>query len=501
MNNYFIGIDIGTSNIKSVLFDDNFNELYVASRKNITNHPAENLAEQDMLAVWQTTLETLKEVILCTDINPFHVKGIGITGQGEGLWLIDEYGNPVRPAILWCDSRAAEIVNEVTENTTLMRLIENETGTQPLPCNTSMILSWMTRHEPENLRRAKHILFAKDWIRYKLTGKIGLETSDTGISILDIKKLCLSETVFNNFNLNNQRHLFTNIAKSTEPVSGITQYIATQTGLSPETLVCYGALDVSAAALGMGAINEGDVFTIMGTTCCTGVINSKIKLNQGSSRCIPHALDGLYIDLTATLSGTPNIDWCIKSISTTESFSEIEKQISSIPAGSGGCIYHPYLSGERAPFYNENARANFFGINTTTTRQHLIRSVYEGVAFTIKDALQDYPSNGKIYLSGGGTKSACWSQIISDITGRTVILSSITENAARGAAILAAISSNTININDTNKLFNINKTYLPSHDNTELYTKIFKLYKQFRITNTKLWDMRADIFKSHVNQP
>lgn len=499
MDNYFIGIDIGTSSIKSVLFDDNFNELYVASRKNITNHPAENMAEQDMLTVWQTTLETLEDIVLSTDINLSHVKAIGLSGQGEGLWLIDEYGNPVRPAILWCDSRAAEIVNEITEDTTLMKLIETETGTSPLPCNTSMILSWMVRHEPENLKRAKYILYAKDWVRYKLTGKIGLEVSDTGISILDLKNLCLSESVFNNLNLNRQRHLFSNVGKSTEPFSCITPLIAAQTGLSAQTLVCYGALDVSAAALGMGAINEGDVFTIMGTTCCTGVINSQMKFNHGSSRCIPHALDGLYIDLTATLSGTPNIDWCIKSISTTGDFLEIEKQISSIPAGSGGCLYHPYLSGERAPFYNENARANFFGINTTTTRQHLIRSVYEGVAFTIRDALQNYPSNGKIYLSGGGTKSSCWSQIISDITGRTVIVSSITENSARGAAILAAIASNTIRIENIKKSFDISKTYTPSYENTELYARIFKLYKHFRITNSKLWDMRADIFKSRTH--
>lgn len=495
MSVYFIGIDIGTTNIKSVLYDTHFNELKVSSRKNQTINPVENQAEQDMNVVWTLTLETLCEVIDKSSIDPSLIKGIGIAGQGEGLWLVDKQGEPVRNAILWSDSRSADIVNTLNKQPELVKQIAKQTGSSPVPCNTSMIMTWMAQNEPQSLEKAQYAFFAKDWVRFKLTNKAGLDLSDAGTSILNLHTNQLSDIVFNTLNLNAYRRLFQTVSVSSNIFATITDEIAQKTGLSSDTLVCTGALDVAAAALGLGAMDDGDVFTIIGTTCCTGVVNKSIKAEHHNSRCVPHAVDGLYLDLTATLSGTPNIDWCIKNIAETEDFSQIEQQIQSVPAGAGGVVYHPYLSGERAPFYNENARASFFGINSTTSRSHLIRAVYEGVAFTIKDALQDYAAEGRLFLAGGGTNSPAWSQIIADVTGRTVICSSSSELSARGAAILAGLSTDLISDlkGIREQLFVANKIYTPNPINFATYNRLFELYKAFRLSVVELWDLRAQI--------
>lgn len=505
MADYFIGIDIGTSSIKSVLFDEWFREVKVASRPNQTFTPAVNFKEQDMEQVWLSTMETLHEILYqCKSYigleSAGSIKGIGVTGQGEGLWLADQHGNPVRRAILWSDCRAAEIVNELNQRTALIKQIAQETGSYPIPCNTSMILAWMARYEPESLIRAKYLFFAKDWIRFKLTGVAGLDITDSGTSLLNLRNEKWSEIVFNELNLNNYIHLLSQTGYSSDLFATLSVDIASQLGLSPDIPVCYGALDVAAAALGMGAIDANDIFSIIGTTCCTGVIHPFVKLNNNGERCFPHVVDSYYINATATLSGTPNIDWCLDNIAFSKDFEEIEKQIKQVPAGCGGVIYHPYISGERSPFYNTNARASFFGINVMTSRAHLIRSVYEGVAFTIKDALHDYPAGGKIFLAGGGKKSQCWNQIIADITGRTVLFADSSELSAKGAAILSGMASDVIRDLDKKRseLFTINKTYHPDMKKFELYNELFDVYKTFRINNASLWNKMAEIYGQSV---
>ncbi|CAG9295867.1 FGGY-family carbohydrate kinase [Celerinatantimonas diazotrophica] len=506
MSHYLIGIDIGTSNIKSVLFDDQYRETYVASQPNETIHldDSESFAEQDMDRAWQKVCLTLKELVEKCGVAATDIKGIGVTGQGEGVWLIDPQGKPVRNAILWCDSRAASVVHQLEITHDKLTQITQETYNKPLPCNTTMILSWLAQHEPQTLQKAHRLLFAKDWIRYKLTGMLGLELSDSGTSLLNLDSQTLASSIFNDpeLNLTDATRLMSPIHQPTDLVGTITADVAEFTGLALTTQVCAGALDVSAAALGVGAIKDNDVFTILGTTCCTGIVTSELEISQDdSNRTIPHALADHFMVLKATLSGTPNIEWCLDSISQTHDFVEIEKLISQVPAGAGGIIYHPYLVGERAPFFNENARANFFGINRNTTREHLIKAVYEGIAYTIKDALEGSPTEGRLFLAGGGTNSPAWSQIIADVTGRTVVIPQAKELSSKGAAILAGIALGMTPAHQMDDIFAIDQCYSPLPQHFELYENLFEIYKTLRDVAIPLWDLRAQILESkHLEQ-
>jgi xylulokinase len=201
------------------------------------------------------------------------------------------------------------------------------------------------------------------------------------------------------------------------------------------------------------------------------------------------------------MAGTPNLDWAREQIADTPSFAEIEKKLENIPAGSGGVIYHPYLgsAGERAPFYSPNARASFFGLNTSTTRYHLVKAVYEGIAFSIKDCLYKYSNSKSLSICGGGAKSRVWAQIIADVTGRVVSVHDGTEFGAKGAVMLAGVHLGVFkDYNDASqKLCHIVATYEPNAKNAKLYDDLYELYLESRIAFMPLWDKRRQIMDAN----
>lgn len=252
--------------------------------------------------------------------------------------------------------------------------------------------------------------------------------------------------------------------------------------------VCAGALDVSATALGIGAVNHGDVYTILGTTCCTGIVCNDLKRINRQTRFVPHALSGHYINLFALQSGTPNIDWALSKLTDSKDFLQTSSQLEAVPAGCGGVFYQPYINGERAPFYSPSARAGFFGISQHTTDSHLLRAVFEGLAYAIKDSLADYPAGGRLYLAGGGAASSLWLQIIADCTGREVVTRQVKELGARGAAMLAAQAiGQTASLVDS--LDNIT-TYTPDPQQMPIYDALYPVFRQLREALQPVWQAR-----------
>ncbi len=287
------------------------------------------------------------------------IRSIGITGQGEGVWLVDKQGRPVRNAILWSDTRSAALVEYFKQQPGLEEQLFAISGTPLLPCNSSMILRWLQQYEPETLVQADCFFFAKDWIRYQLTGESWLEISDTGTSLLDLQCGELSNEVLSQPGITHTAQLFLPLLPSAAIAGHITTQIAQITGLEVGIPVCAGALDVSATALGIGAVNHGDVYTILGTTCCTGIVCHDLKRINRQTRFVPRALSGNYVNLFALQSGTPNIDWALSQLTDSKDFLQTSSQLEAVPAGCGGVFYQPYINGERAPFYSPSTRVGF----------------------------------------------------------------------------------------------------------------------------------------------
>lgn len=497
---YLIGIDAGTTRVKAVLFDRSGFESKVVYRDNEPISTANAGMEQDMNLLWTKVKECLVELL--ENVDSEQIIGISVTGQGEGCWLIDEKGEPVSNAYLWNDGRATKEIDWLIEEE-LYDYVYDVTATELFPGTALAHLLWAKNNRPEDLEKADTIFFCKDWIRYKLTGEVAMEVTDAATSLLDIDTLEYPEEMFEKLGLSEYRRLYADkIYKPEDLTTTLRPELAEELGLKKDTPVGAGAIDVVASAIGVGAINSGDTSVILGTTTATTMVTEEVKIQKGAGRFEVHGRDGLYVNLQPTMAGTPNIDWVLENISETKSFDEIDEILSKIPAVPTGVIYHPYitLSGERSPFYNPNARASFFGVNTKTTKYDLVKAVYEGIAFSIKDCLESSTTDedGIIFLAGGGAESPVWAQIISDVTGRVVKIAEGSEFAAKGAVIMLGV---TLGVYDSyedaiEKTFRSRATYNPNEENTKIYEEFYKLYKKSRIEFTELWNMRRGILNS-----
>lgn len=499
---YILGIDVGTSNVKAVLFDEFGQEAGVASQESRTLNGAGNQVEQDMLTVWEKVKYCVKTVAESGIARKDEIIGVGVTGQGEGCWLIDDDGNPVQNAILWCDGRAVNEVGEITkDHPEIGRLYHTTTGTPPLLGNQMMLLKWMKENRKETLDKASKLIFCKDWVRYKMTGEIKAEITDSLTSLIDVHSGKIAENLMEAMDIAEYRSYLPDPVRSDEVVGTILDSFADEVGLRRGLPVIAGALDTSATAVGLGAIHEKDVCVILGTTCASEIVMKKEDCAFGAenSRYEKHPLGDLYVELQPTLNGTPNIDWMLENIATTRDFNEIDRIVDSVPVGCGGVVYHPYISvaGERAPFYHPYARASFFGISQVTTREQMIRAVYEGISLSIRDCLMNVDKSGTIFLAGGGAKSPVWAQMIADVVGMKVMIPAGKELGAKGVALMVGVAQGLYKNYDeaVEKACTFRQVYEPNLTNTKKYDLIYELYKRVRIHNQEIWDYRHQMNK------
>jgi sugar (pentulose or hexulose) kinase len=504
---YLIGIDAGTSNVKAVLFDANGKEILVHAIENEPIYIGEVRVEQNMNLLWNKVSVCIKQIVEDGPADKNDIIGIGVTAQGEGIWLVDENNEPVQDAILWCDGRATKEVDYVSSvRPELGKMIFQKTGSPPLTGTQLMLLFWMKNHRKEVLDRAHHMLFCKDWIKYHLTGEFSGDFSDGSTSLLDAETGLPSKEVFDTLGLSNYLSLIPPVKNSADTAGYLTEQMADFLGLNTGIPIIAGAIDVVSTAVGLGAVGISDVCSILGTTCANEVFKYKKDCDFGApeTRYIKHAVGDIYMNLQATMNGTPNIDWVLSQIATTNDFHEVDIMISDCQPGSGGVIYHPYISaaGERAPFYNPNAKSNFFGISAHTKRADLIHAVYEGITFSMKDCLKDIDRNAKIYLGGGGAKSEIWAQMISDVLGAQVIISSGNEFGAKGAAMMAGIASGLYqNFQDAKReCCFAKKIYHPDLKKTEMYEDLYQLYLNIRLANNDLWHQRNTFINKYFNE-
>lgn len=499
---YLIGIDAGTSNVKAVLFDESGNEIGTASRENETFQDSSNCAEQDMETVWNHARSCLAEIASRYQDELRGLLAIGVTGQGEGFWAVDDGGRPVQRAILWRDGRAVEEVRRITEeNPEIGKLYHEVTGTPPLTGNQMILTRWMKTNRPEVLDKVRHVMFCKDWIRYRLTGRIAADITDSLTSLLDVQTYGLAEQVLDALDLAEYRDIFPAPLRSDEAAGILTDELADEMGYPRGIPVIAGALDTSATMVGLGAIHAKSAAVILGTTCACEVVFDKEECRFGEelTRYEKHPVGDLFVNLQPTNNGTPNIDWMLDTISPTRDFNEIDRIVDSAPVGSSGVIYLPYIgvSGERAPFYHPYARAEFFGMSLVTTRADLIRAVYEGISLSIRDCLEEIGAKGIIYLAGGGAKSPVWSQMIADVCGCEVRIPSGNEQGAKGAALMAGVSRGLYRDYDeaVKKACSFTHVYYPDSVRAKEYDLIYKLYRKLREHNAEVWDLRHRINK------
>ena len=451
---YIIGIDLGTSGTKTVLFDERGVAVSSATVEYPLHQPQNGWAEQDPADWWAAAVSTLKQVLEQSGVAKADVVSIGLSGQMHGLVMLDGNGDVLRNSIIWCDGRTIAQCGEITRRVGEKRLIEI-TANPALPGFTASKILWVRENEPELYDKCRHILLPKDYIRYKLTGAFATEVSDaSGMNLMDIPKRCWSDEVLAALEID--RSMLADLYESTEITGAITSEAAAKTGLASGTPVVGGAGDNAAAAVGTGVVREGRAFTTIGTSGVIFAHSDKVTIDpNGRVHTFCAAVPGAWTVMSCTLAAGLSLQWLRNNLFAAEMeaaagmgqdpYQLMNIQAERSPIGANRLIYLPYLMGERSPILDSNARGAFFGLSAMHTKYDMLRAVMEGVAYSQLDCLEVLTGMGvvssEMRMCGGGAKSPFWQQMFADVYGCKVTAPVSAEGPALGAAILAGVGA------------------------------------------------------------
>ncbi|MET0862871.1 MAG: FGGY-family carbohydrate kinase [Nakamurella sp.] len=507
MDGYIVGIDAGTSVVKAAIFDLHGNEMSRGARNVPITNPEPHLAIENMDEVWVAATGAISEALVGSSIKADQILAISATGQGDGSWLIDKDGKPAGPAILWTDGRAGDIIDKWYTDGTVTKQFDI-TGAGPYAGTTSAVLKWRQEHQPEILAEGNTNLWCKDWVEYKLTGDASTDPSDASLAGIDVRKRAWSDDVLDIFGFNDAtRAVLPKLRNPTEQCGSITAYAAGVTGLLEGTPVFKGQMDITASSLGVGVSRPGDCMAVVGTAGIVTVATDDLSGGFPPADVgwvIPHGPD-TWIRALGMNNCTPNLDWYLREFgepfrseaaaqpNNPGLFDYLDARIKETPVGSLGVIFHGYLApgGERAPFVKPSARGSFNGITGGHNRWHLLRAVYEGVAYGIRDCLDSIPGQvDTVRMAGGGANSAVWAQIFADVLGRRIIIPAGTEFGAKGAAIVAGVGVGAYESYGAgaDATVNIVREYEPNLKNTDIYNDFFEVYRDLRISTLSSWD-------------
>ncbi len=442
---HVLGIDVSTTATKAVLIDESGAVVGVGASAYGFSVPRPLWSEQDPELWWDGAVDAIRSVLATTGVPADDVDAIGLTGQMHGAVLLDAAGDVLRPAILWNDQRTAAECDAIRDALGPERLIAI-TGNDALTGFTAPKLVWVRDHEPDVWRRIAHVLLPKDYLRLRLTGEYALDKADgAGTLLFDLAARDWSAEVLDVLRI--ERAWMPPTWEGPEITGNVTPEAATATGLRAGTPVVAGGGDQSANAVGVGAVTVGTMALSLGTS---GVVfattDRPLYEPHGRVHAFCHAVPGRWHLMSVMLSAGGSLRWFRDAIVPGVEFGDLVDAAAEVPAGSGGLLFLPYLSGERSPHPDPLARGAFVGLTLTHDLRHLTRAVLEGVAFGLRDGLDlmieaGTPVPDQIRASGGGTESPLWRQILADVLGAEIATVSTSEGAAYGAGVLAAVGA------------------------------------------------------------
>ncbi|GAA0526363.1 carbohydrate kinase [Saccharopolyspora subtropica] len=431
-----IGIDAGTSVVKSVAYAEDGTELAVARRPTKVEHPRPGWAEQDMDEVWAAVADTVGELVAALGSE---VAALAITAQGDGCWLVDNTGRPTGPALLWNDARASDIARNWADSGLLGELfkINGSVGFAGLP---HAQLTWLNAHDRDRVATAAKVLTCGGWLFHCLTGRLAWDVSEASNPFLDARTGDYSPAVLAELGLGWAERLLPDAVDGQQRIAPLRASAAERLGVAAGTPVVLGSYDVVSTAIGAGVTEPGQVCTILGTTLCTEVISDDPRLDRepvGMSLRTP--MPGRWMLASPTLAGTEVVEWACRMLGlpNPENLTELAEHAEP---GSKGLLLLPYLSpgGERAPFYDPAARGVLHGLSLEHGPAEIARACLEGLALVIRDCLRAsiaHPT--ELRVTGGGSANPLWRQVIADVTGLPVVRTTDEQAGARGAAVTA----------------------------------------------------------------
>ncbi len=442
---YVLGIDVGTGGTRAVLVDRSGKIAASATAEHVPfASPKTGWAEQDPHDWWKAAGEAIRAVL--AQVPGANVVCAGLAGQMHGAVLLDEAGEVLRPALIWCDQRTQAQCDWLNEKLGEKRIIE-------LTCNPALTnftltkLLWVRDNEPEIWKRFRHVLLPKDYVRFRMTGEQAMDVSDaSGTLMLDVAHRRWSEKMMAAAGL--PMSSLPKLCESPEVCARISDKGASHTGLTAGTPVVGGAGDQAGGAVGMGIVRAGAVSATIGTSGVVFAATDHPAMDpKGRVHTFCHAVPGRWHVMGVTQAAGLSLRWMRDLLQNGAelSYDTLTKEAAQVPPGSDGVLWAPYLMGERTPHLDPNARGTLTGLAASHTRGHVTRAVLEGVAFSLKDTFSLFNEMKvpvtNVRLGGGGARSDLWRQIQADVYGYEVEILAAEEGAAYGGALLAGVGA------------------------------------------------------------
>jgi len=451
---YLIGIDVGTTGTKTLLIESSGLVVARATNEYPMYTPRPQWAEQDPEDWWQAAVKSIRKVLAESHVNVSEISGIGLTGQMHGMVMLDAQGKVLRPCIMWNDQRTAAQCEWMMNTIGPQRFLEL-TLNPALPGFTAPKIVWTRENEPEVYAQAAKVLLPKDYIRYRLTGVYATEVSDaSGTVLLDVSRREWSQTVLRELAI--PAEWMPECVESTEITGGITPQVAELTGLPVGLPVVGGAGDQAASAVGTGIVEPGLVSVTLGTSGVVFAhIDEPVRDPEGRLHTFCHAVPDKWHVMGVTLSAGGSFRWFrdklglpekdVAALSGVDAYDILDAEAANAPAGCEGLLFPPYLTGERTPYADPNARGTFFGLTLRHDKRHMVRAVLEGVAYSLRDCIELFRDLGipiqQVRAVGGGARSGTWRQIMADVFGTELAIINVTDSTAYGAALLAGVGT------------------------------------------------------------
>jgi len=453
-NQILLGIDLGTTGAKTLAIDAAGEVLATHTESYPLHRPRQGWSEQDPADWWEAVLEAIRRILAEEAVEEEGVKGLALSGQMHGSVFLDSEGEVVRPPLLWNDTRTSPQCREIERLVGEERLYQL-VGNPPLEGFTAPKVLWLRENEPENFDKLDTLLLPKDYVVYRLTGKLRTEASDAaGTLLLDVADKSWSEEMCEALDLDTS--ILPQLLDSVDPVGPIKEEVARRTGLPRETTVVAGGADNACSAVGTGIIEEGLVSSSTGSSGVVLAHKDEMDVDEeGRIHSFNHAMPGKWYLMGVMLSAGLSLRWfkeefgqleeSLSSLTGLDPYGLLDEEAEGVPPGAEGLLFLPYLGGERTPHRDSKARGVFFGISSSHEKPHFVRAILEGVTFGLRDSLELIKELGvepkQIRATGGGAKSPLWRRIQADVFGQEVVATAVDEGPAFGAALLAGVGA------------------------------------------------------------
>ena len=472
----YLGLDFGTSSVKGVIIDGKQKLIATASSPLKVSRPHPGWSEQSPEDWWKAAGAVVKALRKAKPKAVAAVTGIGMSGQQHGATLLDKNGKVLRPCILWNDARSfaecAEILRDCPEAKAI-------TGNIPLAGFTAPKLVWVKKHEPKIFEQVAKVLLPKDYIRFRMTGTYGSDMSDSaGTYWLDVAKRDWSEVMLKATHM--RRDQMPELFEGTDATGRITDKLAKEWGMPLKPVVAGGGGDNASAAVGIGAVNDGDAILSLGTSGVMFVSNAKFSPNTARAiHAFCHAVPNTWHQMGVILSATDSIEWLARLLKTPAP--KLTAALGKKLEGPSPVLLMPYFSGERTPVADAQIRGAFIGLSADTSSQDMTHAVLDGVAFAFRESLDALRDGGatvnRLTAVGGGTRSEIWLKIIATVLGIPIDLPAAGDvGGAFGGARMGLMAATGATYSKICSKPKIAKTILPEKKAQAAYEAAYQRY-------------------------